>query len=144
MLVIILVTCCSQIIIGSTAVYSVVTATNFTWYSSICHCTHPTGIEYFSLSGLCAFQTLTLTPPVKISQIQPCADAEWTHMVYQSALYYRHKSGWTRLNSVNWHEQFRWSTLHMTQKKEIAQIPCWLQYSVCCSKILDIFQQCSI
>jgi len=42
-----------------TAVYSVVTATNFTWYSSICRNTpSPTGIEYLSLSGLCAFQTL--------------------------------------------------------------------------------------
>ena len=45
-----------------TAVYSVVTATNFTWYTSICR-NPPT------LSGLCAFQTLT--NPVKISQIQP-------------------------------------------------------------------------
>jgi len=43
-----------------TAVYSVVTATNFTWYSSLCRNTSPpTGIEYLSLSGLCAFQTLT-------------------------------------------------------------------------------------
>jgi len=81
MLVIILVTCCSQIIIGSTAVYSVVTATNFTWYSSICHCTHPTGIEYFSLSGLCAFQTLTLTPPLlkfhKYSPVQMLNELIW-------------------------------------------------------------------
>ena len=52
-----------------TAVYSVVTAINFTCYSSICRNTPLTGIKYLSLSGLCAFQTLT--SPVKISQIQP-------------------------------------------------------------------------
>jgi len=50
-----------------TAVYFGVTATNFTMVFFNMPQHPPTGIEYLSLSGLCAFQTLTL--PVKISQI---------------------------------------------------------------------------
>ena len=54
-----------------TAVYPVVTVTNFTWYSSI-YCNSPpppTGIEYLSLSALCAFQTLT--PLLKFHKYSP-------------------------------------------------------------------------
>ena len=60
-----------------TAVYSVVTATNFTWYSSICRNT-PTGIEYLSLSGLCAFQTL-IPPPLKFHKYSPACSIATNH-----------------------------------------------------------------
>jgi len=54
-----------------TAVYSVVTATNFTWYSSICRNTPPNGHRItFPVWSVCVPNSDP--PPVKISQIQPC------------------------------------------------------------------------
>ena len=52
-----------------TAVYIVVTATNFTWYSSTCRNILPNGhrIPF----PVCVPNT---DPPVKISQIQPCKE----------------------------------------------------------------------
>jgi len=57
-----------------TAVYSVVTATHFTWYSSICRNT-PNGHRIpFPVWSVCVPNSDP--PPVKISQIQPCVHPE--------------------------------------------------------------------
>jgi len=72
-----------------TAVYSVVTATNFAMvlFNMPQH-PPPTGIEYLSLSGVCAFQTLT-PPLLKFHKYRPgvmCAKRDTQASIAQNAI----------------------------------------------------------